>query len=257
MSRPPSAEQALRYLQAVQSELGAEPLAFLVNPNIVLTLAGARGYADSVEYYSKKSIFDDWQKILQRLESLGEFQGVQIGNISAEINPMGDPYLSADYYSRSGFLYTLEQTHLIPTHDLLKSAMTEQPKELISQLFGVVKATYNDKPPDILDIIVAGIFLGYPDKAINSALRFYGAESDSIEPIDAPIHYADFYICPQPVYHIEPALKDDPTIIAHSQLWSGILTGVYESEWFTTLQTDNKFITLRNQITSENTAAHE
>jgi len=70
-----------------------------------------------------------------------------------------------------------------------------------------------------------GMLLGYPGEAIVSCLE----EDENTEVVNARIAHADMPGTAQPIYSYMPKLVENPNIVAHELLWSGILAKVYES----------------------------
>jgi hypothetical protein len=84
-----------------------------------------------------------------------------------------------------------------------------------------------------------GILLGYPGEAIASCCWeevIHQKTGEELSAKTAEITYHDAYDAAQPTYFYMVQLKDNPNIKHHQELWSYILTRVYESTWHQNLK---------------------
>lgn len=243
----PSAQRAIEIYSAIASELDAAFLAYWVAPNVVLTLSGARAFADGVFWDDQRQgLLATWQKeiqqslaVLQKTVPLQWSEAIQI-----EARP-GEVFAGFELLTREGLRQVLQNTKLFPGLSLeaidsnvsaidVQSLMIENLKQQQQQFATVGK--------EDLQHISFGALLGYPDQAIVGSIMPSGPEGARPEQeVAARISKADYYDCPQPVYSYPKSLVNDPDIQEHEQLWSSILADYYASDFHTQLEQSNAF----------------
>lgn len=221
-------------------------MVFWITPNTVLTLSGARGYADGVFYSAHKADRERWVDEISRcMETLRGPAGIVDYVVGSDVNPAGQTYVSYDFLVRDGLAYSLSQT------DLIANGQVQHLLDNASKLPGVIPAitaalqgnkTFASSTVDLSDI-ASGLLYGYPDAAVVSAEQIYNQPERPFgeKLIDADIRGADFYDCPQPVYSYARSMSDDTAIRIHEQLWSTILQNFYDSDFHRTLAADRTF----------------
>jgi hypothetical protein len=242
----PSAITAINAVALVKEKFGPEYCAFIVQPNTVLTIADARGYADSVFYHPKHDILKSWQKAqIDILVLLAETRDL-IYKVNVSKNPRGENYCGFDLINRIGLAYSFNSYSFITKAD--ESTLLKIPT--ISKLIHTLHTILKQKPAfgsyNKIQImhIASGVILGYPQKAILSTVDSYVIEPDEFGPhdINADIRGGDYYYsCPQPIYSYPRPFATDPDINAHERLWSKILMDFYRSDLHQGLKKDKKF----------------
>lgn len=247
----PSVDHAIKVFSSISEKLGPEYLAYIVLPNVVLTLCGARAYCDGVFWQNdNKDLLKRWHSELAALMEHIKAQNITLWSETAiEQTASGEKYASFELVHEGGLHYATTNTGLTNT-GLLSSIRLEDIKaeasraEIIELLVADLKTqpTLKEYPKESLYDIAFGIILGYPDKAILGSLLRRDNNDPFAEPlIDADIRGASYYVCPQPVYSYPRHLMADPTITAHEKLWSGLLKDYYQSDFHTSLEKNGNF----------------
>lgn len=240
--RSPSVQNTLLQLQQVYDELGATHLAYLVAPNVILTLSGCRPMADGVYYSKDATLRQQW---LEEMRVAIRRLDTPWSKVYEDTNPMGDTYATFDILMWSGLEWVLSQTTLLSRQQkqtiLSKSLDENIQKTLLTML--AESSDIKHIPSDAHGHIATGILLGYPDTAILGAVAAWENSNSSadLSLVPASITHAHYYDCPQPVYDYPKSLENDPSIIAHQQLWNHILEEFYSSSFHKMLLQDKIF----------------
>ena len=239
--KTPSAKTALKIVKSVSDSLGSEYAAYLVGPNVVLTLAGCRPAADVVSYSDDSNLRKQWNSELQTLFSFLRKFELTWYEIDESVNPMGNPYVAAEFFFQNRLDWVFDQTKLLDTTQKFALQNNILPTKLIAAIAKVLAEGRNKDrySKEVYGHIATGIVLGYPDEAIISFADYYESESEKF--VDAKIEYGDRYSCPQPVYQYIEKLSGSPAIKQHEQLWSTVLDEFYSSELHSALCQDKRF----------------
>lgn len=241
----PSAQNAINTLQSLREIVGPASVAYFIGPNVILTLSGARGYADGVFYSENKASRETWrQEIASAIEALKTVVDVYGFDVNEEKNPRGNDYVGYDFMLREGLEYSLGATQLLAASpdQVLEQA---ESKTLLETIVDNLKQNPDTKQysDSSQGDIAFGIMLGYPDKAIIGSVGQWWHQGDRFSPrmIQADIRGAGYYRCPQPVYYYPRNLVSDPGITQHEAMWSGILRDFYESDFHQELKGQLEF----------------
>lgn len=238
----PQAATAITILKELLERTDAAHLAYWVTPNVVLTLAGARGYCDGI-FWGEPAQIARWQREID--EDVAILQAIaDVYMAKSGIETVGDDvYASFDMVLRPGLQYALRQTKLLSVDP--DDIATRTPEKIMESLQGsITKALSKKYDQESLSHIAFGVLLGYPDAAIMGMTNVWNTTQPG--PFDEPTVPADirgaaYYICPQPVYDYPRHLVHDKTIIAHEQAWSDILRDFYTSDFHVSLADDPIF----------------
>ena len=240
----PSAIRAIKLLEALLSKSDSEHLAFWVSPNMILTLAGARGYADGVFYSENQELLNNWADQIQTgVDKLAKTTDIRIHTIRVSKTVHNESYVIFDILLQEGFAYSIEHSALID------SALMNKVQSVTSfeDFFALLKThttidLVQTTDPDVIEHIAQGVLLGYPDSAIVDYLNEQYEEDKFAPPlIDADIRGANYYDCPRPIYSYHRNLITDSSIVTHEKLWSQILTEYYTSDFHKSLEADPLF----------------
>ncbi len=234
-------KNALDKLMLLEDKLGSD-VAFFVEPNMILTLSGVRGFADHITYYKLASDRDKILAVFSAAQSIQEKLDLQIFPEASQ-NVSGKPLVACEVINLTGLRRTLGMTKLvsmsapaaISTYEDYMAWYAEYLKKVAQNHPGTSYAAQQD--------IAFGIVLGYPDVAIKSILE--ETEENGSDYMDARIACATQYVCPQPIYSYHKKLKDYSEITYHEELWSEILQAVYQSEWHQRIAKDKNFNAVR------------
>lgn len=242
----PDAKLAIDVLRQLLDKTSPATMAFWTTPNVILTLAGARGVADGIFYSEDKATRTKWKKeITESLNALKQIIDITDDVVSENTNPMGDAYVAYDIVARDGLVYSLEQTEFIPAKSIRD--IVDAAGDMRQIVPHIVKAI-EDNPQisshqDIITGVASGLVYGYPDPSIAVGERLFMQPARPFEEklINADIRGGDFYDCPQPIYSYPRSLMDNPVIRAHEKLWSTVLEDFYTSELHLRLAADKDF----------------
>ncbi len=242
----PNASKAIEILAELLQKTKVSNLAYLVTPNTVLTLSGARGYCDGVYYHENddKDTLKYWvDEISETIEILKGITDIVLSESLVSTTVSNEPCASYEIVFDEGLEHTLEETMLLGSvekSDLLeKSSM----KKLMNKLENLLKSSkeFENLSKDNINYMAFGILLGYPDSAITETYDRWEVGPFDERLVDANIRGANYYICPQPVYSYPRHLINDSKIRAHEELWSKILFDFYNSEFHKLLTKDSSF----------------
>lgn len=238
---------AITILEKMKQELPVGLLAYWVTPNVILTLSGARAYADSVNWSDDEKVLDTWrQEMEQSYEVLKRHAGVFDGIVRIEEPRNGERLAGFDIVLWPGLRKVLKETKIINEKDGLPDDIrtTDALMEWLRQ--AVSRGPEGDRIHDeeTLNHIAFGILVGYPDVAIlEEMLRESDPRRDPFaeQSVAADIRGCAYYICPQPFYSYPRHLMADPAIREHEELWSTILREYYTSDFHKALEADEHF----------------
>lgn len=243
---PPSFERAVDTLSKLQERVGSAGLAYLITPNVILTLAGARAFCDGVFYSNDdKDLQQISEQVAKVIEDLKVTRDLRIAEHGIEVGANDRKFARFSVIVTDGLYNSLSETRLLGENAIEIADQRLQGEELMDAMLARLKQ--NEKLQDIseenLTHIAFGILVGYPDKAlVGSANKWDEDPSEADDPlVDARLEAANYYDCPQPVYSYPRSMADDPEIIAHEQKWSKILTDFYESDFHGQLAQDPAF----------------
>jgi hypothetical protein len=253
----PKAESAIRRLTPVAEKLGPRYAAFFVLPNVVLTLAGARTYADGV-FYHPESIkqAEIWRdEIAKGLRVLQEAEPMAV---RVSIKPsLGQQMVSYDMLLQQNIESIFGNYSWMDAIDRSIVLRAQFDFKLFDRLTAVIAGKDLGKgfdPParrsdEVNSHVMTGMLLGYPQPAIQDALTTDRSGPFAPVLVDADIRGAAYYRCPQPVYQYGRGLVKNPLINAHEKLWSGILEDFYSSSFHKNLAADPEFAAQIEAIT--------
>lgn len=242
----PSFERAIERAQKLYEKLGPRLGAYLVQPNVVLTLAGARG---QTEFF----IDNPTQKDVEQLKKLREETagGDVIFTPSEVRKDRRTPFLGVSVDVRDGYISAFRNSHLAnlppPPSDadwrsLVKWHQDAQASLLEKQKRGEIPANME------LDHVLIGIEKGYPDVAVMSAMSVYAIEDkEQREKAEEKLLLTDIphsreYSCAEPNFDYGEEYKNHPDIMKTEKEWGEILSKFYDSEWHKNLAQNSDFI---------------
>lgn len=248
MIHTPDSHKAIDTLQTIHLKLHeSAPLAYLCMPNVVLTLAGARGYADGVFYNSDENILENWKhEIEDVLDKLDQVLPIRY-SVESGKNIAGKTYVSFDFISPANTAVIMKNYSFLTDEDSDK--FIQQIDDNVNGfecLFEIVrkKSQFSKLSDIVVRDIAAGILLGYPEQAILTTAPLFEQEYEKYSDLglmSASISQSDKFKCPAPVYEYPKSLANDATIIEHEKSWSKALDTFYSSKFFAELQDDLYF----------------
>lgn len=216
---------------------------YFVDANIVLTLAGARGFT---EFYIDYPCQDD-DKSLQDLNTILEPRGLRI---SRGIPIHNGTISMIGIESLRGFERVSKLTRFPCYSPFEASSGWETLREWNAQV--IKRAKQEGLTSDEISTITCGVRYGYPDIAIRDFLKWL-ASSRKISTMDTNIPFVKRYTCAEPNFTFLPEHLSDPSIRATVDLFGTILRDFYLSPWHKAREKDPVFLAAR----SKNDANHD
>jgi hypothetical protein len=211
----------------------------LTDPNVVLTLADARG---QTEFFVETPKPGDLEA-LERLNAVTESDDVHFKAAPIE-DCQGNPTLIVSVVSFRGLENTTRASNLPGVskynaaeglHGYYRFGTDSIDGVRIAQQNGL----YGTQQVDPVHVVV-GVNKGYPDEAILSLMR-----TPREELLATNIPYADCYDCAQPNYMYD--LRAADSVDGHAQTWGEILRSFYQSGQHRNIATQDQFIEARQE----------
>lgn len=251
----PNYQAAIDTLTNLQEKVGSANLAYLITPNVILTLSGARAFCDGVFYpQNDAELHEQKAQIAETVSALQSTTDVYLTESGEAKSASGEDYVRYSAVTTEGLKHSIASSELLGDNgsELVRQHLSGE--ELMDAMVALLEQNEQVKAKGLgdeeLGHIAFGILVGYPDKAIMSSIDKWDEDpSESEDPlVDAKIEGAAFYTCPQPVYSYPRSMENDPEIVAHEKLWSSILTSFYESDFHKTLAQDPSFQAKAKQL---------
>ncbi|MDQ7825156.1 MAG: DNA-binding protein [Candidatus Eremiobacteraeota bacterium] len=240
---PLSGRETSKIVAEIYNRLGPRLGSYFVEANIVLTLAGARGFTEFFVAYPRPG--DD--KVLQSLNTMLAPRGLRIGK---GIPLPGCSCMMVGIESLHGFERISRLTGFSVYTPFEASSGWEALKSWNAQVFK--RAQEQGLKIDDIQDISSGIRYGYPDIAIKDFLE-WRASSRKIPMVDSDIPFVKRYQCAEPNFSLKPEHRDDPDVKATVSLFGTILKDFYGSPWHRERESDPIFLAARKA----NDDAHE
>lgn len=230
---PLNVDETVARLATLYQSAGPRLGCAFVEPNAVLTIAGARGDADlSIDY----PIPDDLVT-LERLQPTLLAQGLH-WDVTPEYHEtaQGRPFWLGMLSSLAGYARVSRFSHLPGVAPFDPATAWEGLRTWQNTTYLALQAAY----PKRHDTVWLGVILGYPDQAI---LDFCQALEEKalkqLEEVSLPA--ISHYVGAQPIFAYRPEHANDPGIVTTGAAWQELLERVYASEWHQQLATDPAF----------------
>lgn len=219
----------------------------LVEANIVLTLAGARG---QTEFFIANPQPNDWEKVAA-VKKILESRGIKIRAQDKTFKAASDnkETLIVDVENLKGYEYASHLSRIPGISRFDASTGWEGFREWrIRVSAGLRKAIVENRIPytentegEIQGMIITGISKGYPDTAIYDAIDCWIVHERTYQLADSQIPYVDIYHGAEPNFDFHPDHKNDPTIQQTITSWGKILEDFYASPWHQQIKRNPQF----------------
>ena len=239
-------QNAVAVVDKIIDSLDRSMAAYIVLPNVVLTLSNSRVFADGVFYSEDKSQRQQWLDDLSNIKNL--FTGLDIEMFLMEhTNPAGHHYVAYEIYDPNGLASLLAGYSFISSDQLADIGVDTSFEQIEIMIAAAAKedARSRDFTKSQIDDVVQGVIFGYPEVAIfgvTSLMDDNTGDYDSSRVLSASISCADYYRCPQPVCDYPKTILNDYQILKHEQAWSSILRDFYDSDTHRGLENDDSFM---------------
>ncbi|MBI2121806.1 MAG: hypothetical protein HYT98_01655 [Candidatus Sungbacteria bacterium] len=239
-----AAERAEEWYTQIDPKIGT----YLVDANVVLTVAGARGQTELfIDNAEEKDL-----ETIKKLNALSEPQGVRfnVREFSEKLHN-GGKFIGVEVESLKGYEFTSRRSKIpgITPFDSSKGwdavpqwriSLEENMKRL--QQEGVIPRHLK------VDSLNVGFEKGYPDRAIyDFAEEKSHKEKHGKELTDAAIPLVGLYGGAIPIYNFYAEHRNDPEIMRHQLEWETTLNKFYQSNWHQKLKEDPIFKQWRSQ----------
>ena len=230
----PSVEKAAGRISAWYEALGPRLGAYLTNPNVVLTLANARGFTE----FATSDFTQDDVETFARLNALSQPQGIYFEPHIIENDGMKRNYV--ELINLPGLDYTSSRTRLpgVPRYGATEGREGMNNWNTATQRAVDAGREHGQYPPETASIsttsivVASGVARGYPDEAIMAVLQETNRRTTQVP-------FSTYYSCEQPNYSYSPS--DEGTISQHVEAWGRLLGTYYRSATHARLESNEEF----------------
>lgn len=236
------AERAVKLAEALYRNANPKIGAMLVEANIVLTFADARG---QTEFFIDDPEEDDLENI-EKLDTILEPFGLKIRAVG-EIHK--DEALMVSIGSLQGYARMSRSSKLSGVVPFDASSGWDGFRRWKDNVWHNLKQAQNQgRYPSHFDMgdVLVGIHKGYPDVAILDAADAFG-KKDQSELEDSNLALVELYKGAEPNYSYHKNHAYNPEIIAHKRKWEKILEHFYNSSWHTEIKNSAAFMEARQR----------
>ncbi len=228
-------ETAVRY-ETLYSLAGPKLGPLLVDTNVVLTVAGARGATNLYTPYTRTDI---WQQAILLDKKLGEL-GIAITPAAiAPPAPAHEQTIVLLVENLRGYAYVSERTRIPGVLPFTAGSVNEWMHQTLQ---GMKKAHNKGQfgfPAVYLEKLFDGLLEGYPDQALYDEIA-WRSKGEQSALASAAIPYQRYSGC-RHTFAFYPEHANDPGIVKTISLWSTILPQFYTSPWFTQVEKTDSF----------------
>lgn len=246
MPRP--VDETVKIISEIHDLLPPELGNLFIVPNVVLAVAGMKGYADiHWATHDKKEAAAHIDSLNQHLSQYGI-----VVNYNADFENDEDSYFGLSMMSYRGFEYSSSRLEAFRKRFRVRGFDSSTGSEGFTQWnTDLHKALKEAVKKGELTNIGAGIYsqgihLGYPEKAIEDFENCYRTaeiHKDLVEADILSVHpLAEKYHGPIPVYDYYPDSANDQGILENIASARDVLQGFYTSEWMQSLSIDPLFL---------------
>jgi hypothetical protein len=244
---PLSAQETSFMVYKLYNELGPRIGCHLVEPNVVITLAGLRGNGNFLMHDLTANEKSKIEGLNKKVEPVGIkfFISYDLENEIADImiiNLKGLEYSSKK--SKLPFIKPFNAATGFIGYRKWSDTVTDNAKKY----FNIT----NDEQEGALMHLMVGLSLGYPDQALLDMYNtvnqegLKGASAGQSSFIYSKISYSDYYDNPQPNFGYLPEHEDEESIVRVKKAWGALLGEFYNTTWAKSLAQDPQFAAMRS-----------
>ncbi len=208
----------------------------LLDSNVVLTIAGARGSTNLYTHYTDHVV---WQQALL-LDQYLRAQGIALTPYKIPPNaPTQEQTIMLLIENLRGYAYVSQRIRIPGVSPFTAGSVTEWMRQ-ISQ--GLTRAHQQGQfafPVMYLEQLYDGLLEVYPDQALKDEID-WRRKGQKTALANAAIPYRRYSGC-RHTFAFYPEHAHDPSIVQTIALWSTILTQFYTSPWFASVKGTNTF----------------
>ncbi len=232
---PLTGEQTAEIINKMYDKLGPESGQVLVESNVVLTIAGARGHTG---FYVNFPEAGDIEKFMGLNEVL---KGTPI---KIECHKFNDNLLAVCIKNLKGYERISRLTKLEGITPFFADEGWEGLEKWRKRCLENLEKSGKLPSEENRMIVMDGIRYGYPDQAVRDFLDWINTDRKKYT-ADSDIPYSSLYSCAQPNFIYYPESEDDEGIRSTVALWGKILREFYQTPFCRELETDTEFIKAR------------
>lgn len=229
-------------ISELYKSLGPRIGSHLVESNVVLTLAGLRGYAGFVMHDLTDSEAQDIEKVNEKTERLG-IRFVLERDTENEIS-----YIII--YNLKGFEYTFRMSKLPFVKPFDWASGFNGIDIWLDNIRNSAEKYFDIKPEaklsiEALDSLMSGLMFGYPDQALLDSYNILSAGKNYSVLVLSNIPYADYYESAQPNFAYLPEHENEESIVKIKKSWGDFLKEFYNTSWHKVFAKDPYFKQIR------------
>lgn len=247
---PPGAEIALEriknlypFVEKLHPELGPKLAEKFLVPNMVLTLADARGKADFDLFQLTQEQADEIRTMVDEINKLAQSMGIRVeSDFQVKTRAYdGKPFLSLYLSSLPGYAWASKQSKLpgvtafVPKSLSDWQGLNEWYRQTIEQIKEYWASRVSDEQilEQLVDHTYVGVSLGYPDRAIlDMQEEMLGGERLTM--MEIPLMNARPGAAAN--YDVKERNLTNPEIMDHQKAWGDLLYNFYRSDWYQDLE---------------------
>lgn len=244
-AHPLNGEQTARLISKFYSELGPRIGAHLVDPNVVITIAGLRGHGNFLMH----NLTSDEKLKLEKINETSQKSGIKFILHDDPTDELSD--ISIINFKGMENTSKLSRLSFITPFD--SSTGYEGFLSWLKESRHKAESYFQDKASfhkEALDHLIIGLERGYPDQALLDLYNAYLKYTDFPKNIFnlfklTRIPYSDFYDNAQPNFHYLAEHENEKSIAATKQTWGDLLTDFYNAPWHKAIANDPGFVKIR------------
>lgn len=235
--QPLTGTQTAEIISKLYKHLGPELGQSFVESNVVLTIAGARGYTEMYVDYPEAG---DSEKFIELNEVL---KGTPI-SVSPIIMKGLENSLTVSFENLKGYEVISRSTKLEGIVPFYADEGREGLKKWWNTCFENLEKNGNFSSKEDRRMLMEGIRYGYPDRAIMDFIDWINTGRKKYHSF-SNIPYSSLYSCAEPNFCYYPESEDDEGIRSTVALWGEILREFYRTPFCRELETNPEFIKAR------------
>ncbi len=233
--------------------------AALIEPGVVLLLAGERVMADAVWYTPDEAIAQSLQGLSGGIGRFIADYDIEL-DLQSDISPTGDSLLAVRYWSWTNtrefadkFGFKLKMSNHANAEEFIGRLKDEAivrygiTEAMAKQWYEGVELVHDESGFDgslqyaLAGHVASGLLLGYPEPDITGFIDTPLRRHGELEYVSLPSVDKFYPNTPQPVYGYNPDAEEAGSVKKQAERWEGILSDVYSSSMHSELLASDDF----------------